>query len=139
MLDLDKIKSLQHIPRHSSHGKWGHSGCWPGVEDSLRTSFDRLCDHPPLFPHWDLSQENSQLFQHGAIAESQAVRINRCLQATESSASISFKHQRRAAQVEACGRAHGAWSQDIRAMGITPLLQNSVSMRRSRLFMNIFK
>lgn len=46
MLNLDRTR----IPCHSSRVNWGHSGCWPGVEDSLYTSFYRLCDHLSLFP-----------------------------------------------------------------------------------------
>lgn len=48
----------------------------------------RLC-----FLSWDLSQENPKLFQQGAATESQTIRINRHLQATESSPSILFKRQ----------------------------------------------
>lgn len=139
MLDLDKIKSLQHIPSHSSHVNWSHSGCWPGVEDSLCASFYRLCDQPTLFPHWDLSEENSQLSQHGAITESQTVRVNRRLQATESSPSILFKHQSRAEPLrlrhvaELTGLGHRPSE-----LWITPLLQNSVFHEMLQAFLEHF-
>ena len=98
MLDLDstgiiRIKSPQHIILHSSHGNGAALDACQGWKVLFVPPFIGFVTLRLCVLLWDGSQENPKLVQPGAATESQTVRINRHLQATESSSSILFKPQ----------------------------------------------
>lgn len=100
MLELDstgiiRIKSPQYVTsfstRHMLIGAALNAGQgWKVLFVPPFIGFVTICLCVLL---WDFSQENPKLVQPRAATERQTVRINRHLQATESSPSILFKPQ----------------------------------------------